>query len=100
MKRFLILFITLLFIPLIIIGATLFIDSFNNYTDGDLNTQGDWSANSTFDIQGTTVYEGSKAVYWAGETTDVTAEKTGTSQNDGIIYFYVRRGDKWFYRLK
>jgi len=70
--------------------STIFEDNFNSYTDGDLNGQGGWSGNAVFDIQGTTVYEGAKAVYEDGSAIDATISKTGTSTNDGRVTFYIR----------
>jgi len=72
--------------------ATIFEDNFNSYNDGDLNGQGSWSGNSTFKIQGTTVKEGTKAVYWDGSVADATIHKTGTTVADGRITFYLRAG--------
>jgi hypothetical protein len=39
-----------------------FFEDFNSYTDGNLNGQGGWSGDTRFNVQGTTVYEGAKAV--------------------------------------
>jgi hypothetical protein len=63
-------------------------DDFNSYTDGDLNGQGSWIGDVNFDIQGTTVKEGAKAVV-IGTGADTVIKKTGTTLGDGRITFYV-----------
>jgi len=67
-------------------------DTFNSYTDGDLNGQGSWTAAGTYDIQGTTVYEGTKALQQSNSgSTDQVANKTGTQGiADGSQNWYSR----------
>ena len=69
--------------------ATIFEDDFNSYDDGDLNGQGDWSANAIWDVQGTIVKEGAKAVK-ATNGNWYEMSKDGTARTDGRITFYVR----------
>ena len=54
------------------------IENFNSYADGDLNGEnggsgwsGAWSGSVNYDIQGTTTYEGAKAVV---NSTNVNAD--------------------------
>lgn len=70
---------------------TILTDNFNSYADGDLNTQGSWSGSVIFDIQGTVVREGAKAVSAAAIGSDQNITKTGTATATGKISFYVRR---------
>ena len=71
--------------------ATIFTDDFNSYTDGDLNGQGGWAGGTDFDIQGTTVCEGAKAVKLLQDAATQEIEKSGTLTNDGRVSFYARR---------
>jgi hypothetical protein len=43
-----------------------FFEDFNSYSDGYLNGKGGWSGDTYFNVQGTTVYEGAKAVQVSG----------------------------------
>jgi len=70
--------------------ATIFEDDFNSYTDGDLNGQGGWSGDTAYDVQGTIVKEGAKAVE-CGSVVNVGIYKDGTPRNDGRITAYLRR---------
>jgi len=70
--------------------ATPFTDDFNSYNNGDLNGQGGWSGSADFDVQGTTVYEGAKAVNATPSSPVQTISKTGTGVSDGKVSFYVR----------
>jgi len=83
--------------------ATIFEDNFNAYNNGDLNGQGSWSGDTSYDIQGTTVKEGAKAVQCVNNSSYDTIEKTGNLVNDGRITFYIRRSDSVatsaYYRL-
>ncbi len=72
--------------------ATIFEDNFNSYTDGDLNGQGSWSGDSNFQIQGTTTYEGAKAVYINNPGDVKNIEKTGNQESPGRITVYMRQG--------
>jgi len=73
--------------------ATIIEDNFNSYNDGDLNGQGDWSGDTKFDIQGTTVYEGAKAVKIIGDNTQRFIEKTGNQLSEGTQVFYLRKNN-------
>jgi len=70
--------------------ATIFTDDFNSYNDGDLNGQGSWSGDTSFDVQTSVVFEGAKAISCAS-TSLVNILKTGTAQTAGVFYCYVRR---------
>jgi len=75
--------------------ATIFEDDFNSYNDGDLNGQGGWSGDKSFDIQGTTTKEGAKAVQNADTGGSyIVVAKTGTAQSDGRISIYLRRSSQ------
>lgn len=67
--------------------ATIFSDNFNSYTNGDLNGQGSWSGSVAFDVQGTTTYEGAKAVQ--GDS-NANIDKVGTGVTPGSISVYIR----------
>ena len=69
-------------------------DDFNSYNDGDLNEQGGWTGDVGFDIQGTTVYEGAKAVMDNIDTnrTDYIS-KSGTQLSQGKTTVYVKKSD-------
>lgn len=73
------------------LGATIFEDNFNSYTDGDLNGQGGWVyediSAKTWYVEGTTVYEGTKAT---AESSGYNYLKDGTLTNDGRITVYLR----------
>ena len=76
--------------------ATIFTDNFNSYTDGDLAGQGSWINHYNglaFDIQGTTVKEGAKAVKIYGHDTDQYVKKTGTLLAAGKTTIYIRKND-------
>lgn len=64
--------------------ATILIDNFNSYNDGDLNGQGDWFGSTTFDVQGDVVQEGAKAVKNVGTGTEII-EKIGNQLAEGGI---------------
>lgn len=71
--------------------ATILEDSFNSYNDGDLHGQGSWSGAVSWDVQGTTVYEGAKAVECADRTAnDKLVIKAGNKVTDGRIAIYLR----------
>ena len=59
-------------------------DNFDSYNDGDLNGQGSWSGNATFDIQGTTKYEGDKAVTAVVSNDWIDISKSFTSEVAGV----------------
>ena len=64
-------------------------DNFDSYTDGDLNGQGSWSGNTAWDIQGTTVQGGTKAITHVGGTAS-NVSKSMTSTAAGVQSFYFR----------
>ena len=67
-------------------------DNFDSYADGDLNAQGGWSGNAGFDVQGTTVQSGAKAIkFTVSGITNVDITNTGTSISDGSISCYLRK---------
>ena len=68
------------------------IDNFNSYSDGDLNGQGSWSGSTLFDVEGTTVQEGTKAVSNVSATGGEIA-KGFTIQANGVQRFYIRQVD-------
>lgn len=75
-------------------------EDFNSYPDGDLagNNGGTgwfnaWSGNIGWDVQGTTVFEGTKAVAGAGDLTEIIRTFTPAA-NTGILTVAVRRSDK------
>jgi len=68
-------------------------ENFNSYTDGDLVGQGSWTAGeggtANFDIQGSIVQEGAKAVI--NQTgANATVYKTFTTEETGEQEFYAR----------
>ena len=65
-------------------------DNFDSYTDGDLNTQGTWSASSTYDIQGVLVKAGAKAVHINIAAQDDFAEKSFTATTNDTQKFFFR----------
>jgi hypothetical protein len=75
-------------------GGTIFEDDFNSYDDGNLITQGGWADiinGSFFQIQGSVVKEGAKAVSIAGGDSYRYVKKVGTLKADGKITFYFLR---------
>jgi acyl-coenzyme A thioesterase PaaI-like protein len=69
------------------------LDNFDSYSDGDLNLQGGWTANSSVDIQGVTVQSGAKAVSrpgGLGGTTTSTKSITPITTNGSTVSFYIR----------
>lgn len=81
------------------------VENFNSYSDGDLNGEnggsgwsGAWSGDVDFDVQGTTVFEGVKAVTGVGANGNITRTLT-TAVNTGTAYFSMRHngtGDATF----
>lgn len=76
-------------------GATIVSDNFNSYTNGNLEGQGSWSRGgiaTEFDVEGTVVYEGAKAIKNNNNNSgsEVNIQKTGSLLNDGLITVYVR----------
>ncbi len=71
--------------------AVTIIDNFNSYSNGNLNGQGGWSGDTTYQVQGTTVWEGSKAVANNNGTNDIVISKSIGAYTSGIISVYMRR---------
>lgn len=65
------------------------VDNFDSYTDGDLNGQGSWSGNAAFDVQGTVVQAGAKAISCATGG-DITVSKSFTATASDSQVFYMR----------
>lgn len=71
---------------------------FNSYSDGDLNTlnggtgwSAAWSADTSVDVQGTTVFEGAKAITGTDNAgTGVSKRVATTAASSGTLYFSVR----------
>jgi hypothetical protein len=70
--------------------AAILTESFDSYSDGDLNGQGSWSGDVQFDIQGTTTQSGAKAVTVTPGAAIRNIKKTGTAQNTGSQIIYMR----------
>lgn len=71
--------------------CTLFEDDFNDYSEGDLNGQGGWSGSGDFDVQGTVIFEGAKAVYVNSSGAFAQIVKAGDLDvEDGRIVWYWR----------
>jgi len=69
-----------------------FTDNFDSYNNGDLNGQGSWTGDADFDVQGTTVKAGAKAVLIASTAgTDERIQKQGTSRADGGFRIWFRK---------
>jgi hypothetical protein len=69
--------------------ATICESYFNDLASGDLNGQGSWSGDASFDIGTAGAKEGRKGVQnadTAGSDKDIA--KTGTQRNDGRIAIY------------
>jgi hypothetical protein len=64
------------------------IDNFNSYSDGDLNGQGTWSGHVGFDVQGSVVQEGAKAV--TGNTAGQVINLNVTDRTTGIFRCYMK----------
>ena len=65
---------------------------FNSYIDGDLNGQGGWSGDASFDVSTAGAKEGRKGVQNAdtsGNNKDIA--KTWVQRNDGRIAIYLKR---------
>jgi len=77
-----------------LLDPTVFSDDFNSYNDGDLAGQGGWTRHSgtgLVSVQGTTVYEGAKAVQQKKVTNnDEVYKKTGTLRASGRVSFYMQ----------
>ena len=71
--------------------ATILIDDFNSYNDGNLHGQGDWDGNTEFQVQGTTVFKGTKAVEVAHQNAWRIITKIGTARTNSRVTVYIRR---------
>lgn len=72
-------------------------DNFDSYSNGDLNGGSggsswstNWSGSTSFDVQGTTVYQGSKAITNTNNG-EVSIQRTFSAVSDGVVYFAVRK---------
>ncbi len=76
-----------------LLDPTIFTDNFNTYNNGDLNGQGSWSGNTTYDVQSTTYYDdgGTKAVQFTNTASQFSIEKAGTQQTAGTVGMYMRK---------
>ena len=82
--------------------ATILEDDFNAYNNGDLNGQGPWGGDASYDVQDTVVYEGAKAVVGTQLTSQVLITAAGDDIASGQIGFYAYRvannnGDQFFF---
>lgn len=68
-------------------------ENFDSYNDGDLNGQGSWAGDASFDIQGVTIKAGTKAVKNADQGGAITIQKTGTATATGSLQIYIRCSD-------
>lgn len=78
-------------------------DNFDSYTDGDLNGQGSWSGSVEFDVQGTVVQAGAKAVAYLASSSnsiskDFTASTTGVQSIWGRVSDVTIDG-RWSFRM-
>lgn len=71
-------------------------ENFNSLSDGDLNGQGggsgwsaNWSGGTNYDVQGSTVYEGAKAVQGVNANQNITRALT-TAVSAGVVYWAMR----------
>jgi len=74
-----------------LLDPTVLTETFNSYGNGTLNGTSSWSGGIAFKVQGTTVYEGAKAVNITGSV-EQTISKSGTSQANGTTSVYIRSG--------
>lgn len=74
-----------------LLDPTIMTETFNSYTDGDLNGQGSWIATAEYDVQGVIVQEGTKAVKLISSAGGgATMVKSGPAVGTGDIRFFVR----------
>jgi len=64
------------------------VDNFDSYNNGDLNGQGSWSGDAEWDVQGTVVQAGAKAIQCATHAKVIA--KSFTAEGDGNQVFYGR----------
>ena len=65
-------------------------DNFESYSTGNLNGQGSWSGNATFQVENTVKNSGNQAVSATTSGSTLTIDKIGTAQNNGEQVFYFR----------
>jgi len=66
------------------------VENFDSYNDGDLNGQGGWSGDTLYDVQGTVVQAGTKAVKCAGGAGSGSIGKSFSPEASGNQIFYMR----------
>lgn len=66
-------------------------DNFDSYSNGDLNSQGSWSGSTLYDVQGSVVYQGAKAVSRTTMATGGTIAKAFTAATAGSMYIAMRK---------
>lgn len=75
-------------------------DTFDSYSNGSLSGanggsgwSGAWSLfSSNWTVQGTTVYEGTKAIEQAGSTDSAARSLSSAITNNGVVYIALRKG--------
>jgi len=83
-----------------ILDPTILTDDFNSYNDGDLNGQGGWSGDASFDVQGVVAKEGKAVENLSQSGDDIHIAKQGTGRADGKITVYLKNdrsgsGENW-----
>lgn len=84
---------------------------FNGLTNGDLNGQGggsgwsaNWSGNTEFDVEGGTVFEGTKAVEDVTNASRTISRDLTSSTTSGVLYVALRKSTTsavtWSFRLQ
>lgn len=66
-------------------------DNFDGYSDGDLNGQGSWSGSTLYDVQGSVVYQGAKAVSRTTFGTGGTIANSVTAVTAGSLFIAMRK---------
>ncbi len=69
-----------------------YVQDFNALSNGDLNTQDSWSGDTDYDVQATTVFEGTRAVTAISSNGSIT-RSLSFAQLSGIVYFAMMRPD-------
>jgi len=70
--------------------ARVLVDNFDSYSDGDLNGQGSWSGDTTFDVQTSVKQAGAKAISAVSDGTRREIEKAITASANGSQIWYMR----------
>lgn len=65
-------------------------DNFDSYSDGSLDSQGGWSGDSQFEVQGAVIQSGTNAVKCPSSEGEKNIEKSVTQRADGDQVFYFR----------